>query len=229
MKKILEIAIIDKRDELTDQKLVSSIIEKILKNPFIGFEEMGLNYKEEYERLDPEKALKNLLKRLSANVKFKTRSPFNMIASINKDKIHNTIIIKTDDPNNLDHNCDSYKTYASELAGLLPELIYANINPTGVNSGDFYYENDIELVPSNCVRLHVGWWHLLPPKSYLVDYTREEMLNIPAYKVKEHENGVIEMQVWENPFEYDKPENIEQLKKVVNYMRSVHKKLKGKI
>lgn len=229
MERFFDIGIIDNRDDLVSELLVHSILNQIVHNPFAEFGKMRFNHEDGWNRLpNLDNALKNLTGRKNANSEFGTRHPHYFWASVNKDKVHNAIALKIDSALIINSEYNLLFEYVKKLSFILPQLSYASINPV-MRLGDYYFEHNLELVPSDCVRLHVGWWHLMPPKTYLEDYTREEMLNIPAYKIKEHENGVIEMQVWENPFEYDKPENIEQLRKVVNYMRSVHKDLKGKV
>ena len=227
MDKTFNIGIADKRDEFKNEQLLTSLIDLVINNPFTGFQKMKLNNSDEWEhKPDLTIALKNIARKKNTNIQFGTRVPHYMWSSIDKDNVKNTIAMELSEDYFSNNDYGQLFNHVLGISQLLPEFFYAKINPI-VQISDFYWENKIERVPSDTVRLYASWWHLTPPSVYLKDYTREEMLNIPAYKVKEHENGNIEMQVWENPFEYEKPENIEQLKKVVDYMRLHHRELKN--
>jgi hypothetical protein len=102
------------------------------------------------------------------------------------------------------------------LSRLMPGLCDAVCGP--VMSSYFYDKIDMTRVLAPHSGRYLYWIHILGPSEYAPKYLKEELLNAPAYRVEEWENDVVFMMCYENPFEYDLPENVERVRKISDYL-----------
>jgi hypothetical protein len=103
------------------------------------------------------------------------------------------------------------------IVRLMPAVSNANIS--AIMSKIFYDQINMTRVLAPFGK-YLDWIHILSPSEYLPKFTKEELLNAPAYRVEEWDNDVVFMMCYENPFEYELPENVERVRKISDYLRS---------
>ncbi|MEM8637568.1 MAG: hypothetical protein AAGG51_01935 [Cyanobacteria bacterium P01_G01_bin.54] len=87
--------------------------------------------------------------------------------------------------------------------------------------GDFYRENKIPWAPK-CFNGCLVWMHLVHPSNYSKYLTRDDILGMPAQEIQEWDNGIIQVQIFDHPFNYDAPENRQIIIEASNYLRDRH-------
>ncbi|MEM8637576.1 MAG: hypothetical protein AAGG51_01975 [Cyanobacteria bacterium P01_G01_bin.54] len=87
---------------------------------------------------------------------------------------------------------------------------------------DFYHKENVGRVPS-CFDDFLTWMHFLHPSCYTKYLTREDILGMPAQEVKEWENGIIQVQIFDHPFNYDTPENRQIIVEASEYLNERHR------
>ncbi|MEM8637572.1 MAG: hypothetical protein AAGG51_01955 [Cyanobacteria bacterium P01_G01_bin.54] len=114
-------------------------------------------------------------------------------------------------------------SFVSELSSILKNFNVASISgefPS--NLADFYNDNDIRWVP-NCFDNFLTWMHFLHPSYYTKYLTREDILKMPAQEIQEWENGIIQVQMFDHPFNYDAPENRQIIVEASEYLNERHR------
>ncbi|MEM8637567.1 MAG: hypothetical protein AAGG51_01930 [Cyanobacteria bacterium P01_G01_bin.54] len=81
----------------------------------------------------------------------------------------------------------------------------------------FYNENSLSRVPA-CFGGCLVWMHFVHPSGYSKYLTREDILGMPAQEIQEWENGVIQVQMFDHPFNYDAPENRQIIIEATKYL-----------
>ncbi|MEM8637574.1 MAG: hypothetical protein AAGG51_01965 [Cyanobacteria bacterium P01_G01_bin.54] len=148
----------------------------------------------------------------------------NSVASINSSRLYNTIKIFARRQYCEDKNIQPQQAieFIREISSILPNF------HKGLISGefkvcDFYNENDINWIIPNCFSSFLTWMHFLHPSYYTKYLTREDILGMPAQEIQEWENGIIQVQMFDHPFNYDAPENRQIIVEASEYLNERHR------
>ena len=202
-------------DNDTSQNRRSPIIDYILTDPLnIGYDEMWFpdTEKEDFTRLpfDPKEWKNHALNReqtIANIINFKDEKHFSLMFSIDKKRILVSLEINTSD-----HSINLMEIFRS-FNQLMPSLIIGYC----AMDGAYKLYDELKLPwTQNCFNLSLGWSHLMSKSEYEEYYTKEVLLNAPAFKVEEREDESIFFQCYENPFEFEK--EVEQVKVISKYL-----------
>jgi len=106
-----------------------------------------------------------------------------------------------------------------ELLPLFPDIRSASAFP-GIKREelrDFKTSLGIKEQLLPCVGYNLTWIHINSPGDYHGFYTKEVLLNAPAYHIEEWDNDVIFTQAFKDPFSLDDPEVQRQYAALHNY------------
>ncbi|MEM8637570.1 MAG: hypothetical protein AAGG51_01945 [Cyanobacteria bacterium P01_G01_bin.54] len=147
----------------------------------------------------------------------------NSVASINSSRLYNTIKIFA-----RRQYCEEKKIQPQQGIEFIREISSILLDfHMGTVSGefkvcDFYNENDIDWAPK-CFNYYLTWMHFLHPSYYTKYLTREDILGMPAQEIQEWENGIIQVQMFDHPFNYDTPENRQIIVEASEYLNERHR------
>lgn len=211
------ISVIDKKSSLKDVKSVEAIVQMLINNPFASFEKMDFDYKNKWDKSpNKDQAVRALRKNIS-RVAFGTRTPYFYKASFDKNQVQNVITLDMDRSYIGAFGFQDFRKYILELIGLFDESNYAAIK-TIPEVSDYYLKHDIPSVASDCFRLYPNWIQFLIPDVYAKDFDKKDLLNCPAYKISEHQDGILELQMFEDPFGYNTPEVANRIRETNHYL-----------
>ena len=194
---------------------LSVILTKLEQNPFAPFEQMELD--DEQLPYDRQEALRVLGRGQSPSAEFLAKRPFSLTSRINRSPNINSLRLEPDTNYLAQLNPPVIINYSVQLADLLPNFGRCRISVSSLVSVPAV--SSLPALP-DCFALAIGWYHLISSRSYELYYSQQDLLNAPAYKVQKLDNGWVEMYVYPNPLDYDKPENLQRLTETANYLNA---------
>jgi hypothetical protein len=218
--------IIDGRNIAIDDKKMSFIVDKILTQPFGTYTKMSLETTDSNDSLVSfnESLFRSVFSDTTCLHAFAGGMPGEISFDFKlKGSIHITsesryikFLIDRDDFVKINGPEKIYYMFLS-IAKQFSQLTNANLQV--VESEKFYEKTEMRVIKGPHRSRYLDWIHILGPSAYSPAYTKEELLNAPAYRVEEWENDVVFMMCYEKPFEYDLPENIERVRAITDYLR----------
>jgi hypothetical protein len=197
---------------------VTEVLTKLEANPFVTFQEMDLNNALKLQPYDRKKALVTLKRGKEPSVELSAKEPFSFKGSINRGDWRNTVLLRMANSQLKKVELPILFNYLKEIAELFPKFLFAEIKPD-MQIADYYNENDLEWLPA-CFGNFLNWYHLLSPLAYAPYYTREELLAVPAHRVRELDNGWIEIISYADPLSYDQPQTRERIIEMTGYLNA---------
>lgn len=107
--------------------------------------------------------------------------------------------------------------YAKHWATRLPKVSSGYLYDANSDLVGLYRERNLEQPPS-CFTTHLRWVHFLGSAYYQLFLTKEDLLNTPAFSVEALTEDLVEVKMFDNPFESSKPENLDRLAMVTAYL-----------
>lgn len=213
------------RNNPLDRERLGRIVDLILRSPFGDYEVMCLDIDEyEFVPFDDRMLLAEL----------ERRRYFSIIlgSGITEEELEGTLhvtLTSTEKSNNfvllVDHedflssgDVDRFYDFVREIAKLFTKISEGVTRAIAYDDEEYYDKHGLEHLDS-CFSSYVAWVHILGADQYTLDgYSKEDLLNAPAYKVEEWENDTIFMMSYKDPFSWDEEQTIEQIKRLNSYL-----------
>ena len=110
-----------------------------------------------------------------------------------------------------------FYNYILDIVNCIPPVSSAFTYDANADLSGLYDELNLDFAPA-CFKAHLKWQHLLGPAYYTLFFTKEDLLNMPTYKVEELENGLINIVNYENPFDWNAKENKDRVVELTAYL-----------
>lgn len=219
MKQSITFSCTEQNTVWNNKTVIEHAINALNDNPFATIVEMDFDLNGKWESFNKEKAIDTLAKK-DRVVSFRDSTGF-LDASISKHKLVNKLRLEV----LLEREQVKIETllaFYQKLAEALPAFEKGDA-VCDMPVREIYEKFDIEYAPP-CFTSQLGWAHIISPRGYSKYFTKEELLVIPdVFFVQEKTNGNILIQFYEHPFDYDKPGNIEKIKKAVRYLNQTRR------
>lgn len=130
----------------------------------------------------------------------------------------NMISLKLDEQMLLGSTYQLFLDFMLEIASKLPNFRRLT-GMAGYDYNELYEKYNLKLVKC-CGILKLSWVHVLDRSEYEGFISKADLLETPAFLVKELENDAILIQVYENPFEYENETSIAYMRNVTEHLRA---------
>lgn len=197
--------------EETARRLVALMAD----NPFSPFDKMAFDLAEEWDEADPAKAVEPLAGKPSFGVEFTTEEPHPLDGSISRQPSQCTIRLVPDEAY-LGNGSDLLLDLARQWVAALPAPSWGRILADEAVPA-VYDQAGLPWLP-DCFAAFTGWLHVLPRRGYEKWFTRRDLLEAPAHKVTEHDDGTIYLQVYEDPLAYGDAAYRERIVELTTYL-----------
>ena len=210
----LTISCTEQNNPWKSKEVIGKAIDCIVNNPFATIDTMDFQAKNKWAPFNREKAIETLLKK-DGFVSL-TDSEHHIDGSVSKNIRVNKVRIEAM-LEEKDATVDKLLTYFEKITSVLPEFEKGDAG-CDLMIRSVYEKFDIESAPP-CFTSQLAWAHIISPRGYKDYFSKEELLAIPEVSlIKELEDDKILIMIYDYPFDYDKPENIEKIKKVTTYL-----------
>lgn len=213
------------RNNPLDRERLRNITALLLQRPFGDYEVMCLDI-EEYEFVPFDE--KVLLAKLESGRHFSIV----LRSGITEEEIEGKLSVtwtSAEKANNfvlmVDHEdflssgeVDRFYGFVLAISKLFPKISEGVTRATAFDDEEYYSKHGLEHL-DGCFSGYVAWIHILGADDYtLHGYSKEDLLNAPAYKVEEWEEDTIFMMSYKDPFSWDEATTAERINKLNNYL-----------
>jgi hypothetical protein len=207
------------------------ILDLIFNNPFGGFKEMFITYKDndesEYDLVPFDESIvsDSVLNSSQCSIVLSSGGKYHdarLYVSFLKRNDFNSFSIVIDKEDFLEQDgLRKVEKYIRNIAPVFTRLDNASCSTTKVNFIELWNKLKLDF-PLLCFPDFICWINITGPAAfehpYQNVYKQEDILKAPVYQLEKWDNGFIFMKAYENPFEYNTPENIERVVKLTNYL-----------
>lgn len=201
--------------------VLDSIFSALDRNPFHPFEEMRFNDRDEWLPYDRAQALA-YLKRGSRTVgHYRMRHPFSVQGGIAQFGDLNSVTFSLSEHYLDDRGIQAAGAFLLHLVAPLahPRWGWCKVDRHVTHIADFYADRKLRTLPE-CFGAYLGWRHVLSPAGYAPYFERDTLLQTPAWRVHEDEQGLIELVMYADPLSYNTAQTQQHIIDITTYLNT---------
>jgi len=195
---------------------VREAIEILEQNPFAPFDTLRIDRTLTDIPYSTEAALQEMQVGREASCGMLASTPFPLLASIYREPNGNVVQCNPDNRYVATVPPESIRNFSIKIAAFLTGLQFICADPDTEHT--VYEKNNLIEMPSQ-MGAFLGWYNVITPAAYSLYYTREAMLQIPTYQVREMNNGWIEIINYPHPLDFTKPDAVQNIVAASTYLR----------
>lgn len=192
----------------------AALLSLLESNPFAPIQEMEHDESGEWRPYDQAEAERALQQHRIARISIRSMQPFLLQGDMSRRSFQNNINLYVNDTLVQRAEIEAILHLTRQVAGTLPRFIQSRIS-ADAHIREFKDQHDLPNLPA--FNFVLGWAHLVSLRGITPYYLPEDLLQSPAYRVRQLENGLIEMLVYSHPLEYDLPENRQRIIELTRY------------
>lgn len=183
-------------------------------NPFAPIQEMDSDDWRAWRPYDRAAAVSAMQEYRIVGVDLRSAAPFLLSGGVHRRSFQNNVNLYVSDALMQETDLEAILQVMRQVASALPRFLEASFGVTW-NVRAFQDEHNLPNLPAFNLCLH--WAQIVSPRGIAPYYLPEDLLQAPAYRVQQLENGLIEMLVYPHPLEYQLPENLQRYIELTRY------------
>ena len=207
---------------LIEKNKAGLIPELLAKNPFgtcTAFFDDSANAKLGEQELQPKTLQEIISSKKQWHLTLLNHSDSNPLSVVMLQKSHGAMLSITAGDDQLNRDYERFLAYARFCVEALPDVSGGYIEDVDFDIVGAYHDYSIEQPPA-CFTTHLRWVHFLGPRLYSLYLTKEDLLNTPAHKIEQLEQGIIEVMNYDNPFDCGSAATLKKMIVITEYLNA---------
>ena len=187
-------------------------------NPFGKLTKMGLSNQSNLTEYNRQKVLFELENRADSGIRVEAEKPISTGGAISWDDFGNRLFLEIN-ATNLEKvgGFEKITEYLKQSRKVFPKFSWAGASADD-RENDFWIDvAKTEPLP-DCFGSRLGWYHVISRRGYEPYFKRKDLLNTPALKTEELDDGTICILSYAHPLDFSKPEVTEKIIEISNYL-----------
>lgn len=192
----------------------SALLSLLESNPFAPIQEMESDEFPEWQPYDRAEAERALQQYRIAGISIRSMQPFLLRGDVSRSSFQNNVNLYVSDALVRTIEVEAMLRLTRQVAAALPQFLESR-SSADPHLRELIHQYDLPNLPA--FNFMLGWAHLVSPRGIAPYYLPEDLLQAPAYRVQQLENGLIEMLVYPHPLAYELPENRQRIIELTRY------------
>ena len=216
---------VTERENPLGKERLDAIVNLLLDNPFGKYEKMCPDVDEhEFIPFSKNLLLEEIQRRKYFSIimrsEMSSENPEgNLSITLTSEKNRNSLALIIDHDDFITSGeVGRFLLFVENMSKMFTKLTRGSVRAVEFNADKYRKKHKVKRL-NDCFGGYIKWIHILGVFHYKENgYSKNDLLNAPAYKVEEWENDTVFMMSYKEPFSWDEEVTINQMKELNNYL-----------